>query len=216
MLNRDDRQGERLVQTTPEMYLWVRRTAYICARRAGMTREECEDCAGDCLLRVMNLADAGVLHPQQLSRAWLFRCVDNYASNFARSNRRRRFREITLPYNEFECDSGIYPIDESALPEVGVIRRELMLRICIALACLSAADQRLFRVRCLDGIPYAEAAAAVNRTPGALREAVRALRKRLQMVLACDGLAEEELADYLQLLAPHPRGRRTERRLRSE
>lgn len=212
----DGNEGARLMSLSVELCLWVRKTAYLCGRRAGMTREQSEDCAGDALVRILDLDQSGQLLEHHLTRAWLYRCMDNYAKNAARSVRRRGFRERVLSESESDHLLHAATTDDHEPPEKTVLRRELLREIGTALALLSPTDRQLFRLRCINGEPVAVVAVAVHRTPGAVREAVRALRQRLRTLLARNGFTEVVIAEYLRQIGLPPPGQPIERRPRTE
>lgn len=200
------------MRMTTELCLWIRKTAFVCARRSGLTREESEDCAGDALMRLLDLDERGQLQGYHLSRAWLYRCIDNYAKNAARTIRRRAFHERARSDYETSSDGLCAYAAGVGVPEKAAIRRELLLAIRSAISKLSTADLILFHLRCLNGEPVAVVATAVHRTPGAVREAVRALRQRLRMLLAREGFTEVVIAEYLGQIGLAPPGMPVERR----
>lgn len=190
----------RPTRPTAETCVWIRTVAYQCARRAGMTSDESEDCAANAQAQLLELEREGRLHAQHLRPAWLYRCLDNHARNEARAARRRHFREETLDYDEPPVRLRAPLADIHEQPEPEAMRAELQARIERAALRLSAADRSLFQDRCICGRPVDEVASELNRTPGAVREASRTMRRRLMRHLDRDGLTGPEAAEYLRII----------------
>ncbi len=138
-------------------------------RRKGFTAEEAEDLTQETLLRAYQ-------HREHFRgtflRAWLFRIASNVAVDYV-----RRQRLQTVPLEDVE---GVLPCSED--PAEYWERTELERGLIALVGSLPEAQQRIIRLRYLEGYSLAEIAERVQCTPLAARlrvfRAVETLRKR--------------------------------------
>jgi len=175
-------------------------TARTFARERGLLAEDCEDFAVEFAAWLCTHAEAvGRAHAPAMS-CWVRRCASNAASNYARGIRRREHHIRCLSARAADAGRAGGPDPD---PVAATLRGEAMRAIRNALDQLPPAQRRLFVRHHLDGISAADIARSTGRTPGAVRQELLTIRRRLAALLANTDWTEEDLR---ACAAPSQRG----------
>lgn len=191
--------GEQPEEEREEFCRQVLEIGLAQARRAGLAGEAAQDCALGFVAHILLHQEGLPPGSPPVTEAWLHRCAFNWAHNELRHTRRLRFHEALWA----DPTAAATPGAVSDSPETLLIRAELHARIAAVVARLLPGQRTLFVRHYHQGQAAAEIAAALGRTPNAVRQALWALRHRLRVLFEEAGLDEEESAQYL-CAAPTP------------
>ncbi|HLK59422.1 MAG TPA: hypothetical protein VKU00_22870 [Chthonomonadaceae bacterium] len=177
-----------------------------CAVLQGFRDAEAEDCAHEFRLHYLmaRREDKALVLPPSASDALLFTCATRWAQNWARRERREHQRRVGNGV-EGSLPTCVVDLPDPALsPEAQVLQKELLECLCVVLLALTPADRALFVRAWLQMESPTAIAQATGRSPGAVREALSALRRRVRPLLAASGLDLAEARDYLAILLRPP------------
>lgn len=168
------------------------------ASRAGLQREDAQDCAMDFVVRLLGKQEASKnTVPEPLvgrTAAWLQRCAHNHACNYARSLSRRRQREQSWT-DRFGANGDLAEETRMATgpgPRTLVLRRELWKQIATALERFTPDQREIFIRFHIRRENTRELAVRFKRSPHAVEECLSNVRKRLATLLRSYGWTEEE------------------------
>ena len=177
-----------------------------CALKAGLAREDGEDCALTFVQHVFdNPRFQRLDFSHQEAERYLRRCARNWVWDFCRQLARRKRRERA--YSELNLSEET--ADPSVCVETRFLRYELYKRIVQSVQQLTPPQQALFQQRMLQSLSIQEIAARQKRTPHAIEQALYTLRCRLRILLLEQGMDEAEARSYLSESTPPPHGKFT-------
>ncbi len=184
---------------TAERCHWILVVAHARGHAMGMTREDAEDGAIECVLSLLLQDSQGKLVADLLTDAWYYRAIDNKLKNRALSLRRHRAHELTYtdatsaPGEPF----GAVP-DARRTPAEAAIADELIARLMDVISAMPEHQRGRFQSLVLD-VRHDEP------TPGAMSDGARRkarwdFRNRLKALLAEADLPLGEFQDYQRML----------------
>lgn len=126
-----------------------------------------EDLVQDLYLKVINLGDEPVNNPP----AFLYRLASNLMLDRLRQRRRAVARDGDWRSSN---RTSVGPVDVVDAPdaESAVIARQRLDRVMTALATLSPRTQQIFRLHKIDGLSYAQTAAALGISKSAVEKQI--------------------------------------------
>lgn len=126
-----------------------------------------EDLVQDLYLKVINLGDEPVNNPP----AFLYRLASNLMLDRLRQRRRAVARDADWRNSN---RTSVGPVDVVDAPdaESAVIARQRLDRVMTALATLSPRTQQIFRLHKIDGLSYAQTAAALGISKSAVEKQI--------------------------------------------
>jgi RNA polymerase sigma-70 factor (ECF subfamily) len=126
-----------------------------------------EDLVQDLYLKVIGLRDEPVSNPP----AFLYRLASNLMLDRLRMSRRSGARDADWRSSH---QTSVGPVDVVDAPdaEAAVIARQRLDRVMSALATLSPRTQQIFKLHKIDGLSYAETAAALGITKSAVEKQI--------------------------------------------
>ena len=167
------------------------------AFRAGLPREEVEDCSMDFHAKMLLCyEDASQLLPLKRS-AWLKACARNHTLNFCRYRSLRLRRQAHDFDDEDEPTPLVERLPTSSTPEKEMLWTDFREQFYEAIGQLDAAPEALFVEHYFEGRQAAELAQRSGRTRDAVEQSLARSRRRLRKRLEALGWTEQSVREYL-------------------
>jgi RNA polymerase sigma factor (sigma-70 family) len=170
--------------------------AYHYARRAPLTHEEAEDCAGFVLDRMYARFGPDLTPPEDVGcpEAWLHRCVQNLVIRYLRHHTSEQ-KHLVSPSSGDNHSTGERALEilaTSRTPEEQAIQDEIWREVIAAIDRLKLTHHLDFIQCAMCGETPEEVARITGRTPNAVYKSLDRARRRLRALLEEQGLTEAE------------------------
>jgi RNA polymerase sigma factor (sigma-70 family) len=185
----------------------LREVAYAYARREGLDEAEAEDCAQECVLRLLEELGPN-LQPRRPVRdvdAWLRASVRHDVQDYTRrcAAERRHRADPTSADGEEELPCLWEAPDLGPSPEATLERRLLWESLAPAIKSLGEEEYVCFVSRHLLHVPVHEIAEAVGRTENHVSKVLAKAARHVREHLEGQGITAGEIAQALDNAAPH-------------